>query len=115
MAFVYRDPFAELQGELERMLAGAFGPAGGGLYPPVNVFDRGEAYVVFGGSGLAGGTVTLNALGAGGFTLRGFEDNALAGVSVSGAGDVNGDGFADFIVGCDQCPAQPRRNTEHRQ
>ena len=46
MAFVYRDPFAELQGELERMLAGAFGPAGGGLYPPVNVFDRGEAYVV---------------------------------------------------------------------
>jgi HSP20 family protein len=47
MAFVYRDPFAELQGELERMLASAFGPAAGvGLYPPVNVFDRGDGYVV---------------------------------------------------------------------
>ena len=34
-----------------------------------------------------------------GATLRGFENSAYAGHSVSGAGDVNGDGFADFIVG----------------
>src|SRR5439155_1589780 len=61
--------------------------------------DRGEAYVVFGGSGLGGTAVTLNALGTSGFTLRGFEDSALAGSSVAGAGDVNGDGFADVIVG----------------
>jgi len=48
MAFVYRDPFSELQGELERMLEGAFGTgvSGFGVYPPVNVFDRGDAYVV---------------------------------------------------------------------
>ena len=49
MAFVYRDPFEVLQTELERMVDAAFGPvgrAGGGLYPPVNVFDQGEAYVV---------------------------------------------------------------------
>src|SRR5439155_11839481 len=60
---------------------------------------RCEPYVVFGGSTPAGTTVTLNALGTGGFTLRGFENIALAGGSVSGAGDVNGDGFADLLVG----------------
>jgi hypothetical protein len=63
--------------------------------------DRGEAYVVFGGSGLGGGTLSLNALGSRGFTLRGFEDGAWAGFSVSGAGDVNGDGFDDLLVGAD--------------
>jgi HSP20 family protein len=49
MALVYCDPFEVLQRELERMVDAAFGPvgrAGGGLYPPVNVFDRGDAYVV---------------------------------------------------------------------
>src|SRR5439155_24880968 len=61
--------------------------------------DRGEAYVVYGGSNRAGTTVTLNALGSGGFTLRGFENRADAGLSVAGAGDVNGDGFADLVVG----------------
>jgi hypothetical protein len=61
--------------------------------------DRGEAYVVFGAANRAGTTLTLNALGAAGLTLRGFEDNALAGKSVSGAGDVNGDGLVDIILG----------------
>jgi HSP20 family protein len=47
MAFVYRDPFVELQRELEHMLGAAFGGVGGtGLYPPVNVFDAGEEFVV---------------------------------------------------------------------
>src|SRR5438046_2526522 len=47
MALVYRDPFEQLQAELERMLDAAFGPAGPSrLYPPVNVFDAGDAYVV---------------------------------------------------------------------
>src|SRR5207247_561797 len=61
--------------------------------------DRGEAYVVFGGPNLGGTIPVLNALGTGGFTLSGFEDSALAGSSVAGAGDVNADGFADLIVG----------------
>jgi HSP20 family protein len=48
MAFVYRDPFEELQRELESMLGATFAPAAQspGLAPPVNVFDAGEAYVV---------------------------------------------------------------------
>ena len=48
MAFVYRDPFEVLQHELERMVDAAFSPIGrtASLYPPVNVFDRSDAYVV---------------------------------------------------------------------
>jgi HSP20 family protein len=48
MALVYRDPFEELQRELERMSGTAFEPFGycAGVYPPVNVFDHGDTYVV---------------------------------------------------------------------
>jgi len=74
------------------VIVGAANTNGGGT-------DRGEAYVVFGGPNRAGTTVTLNALGTGGFTLRGFENQAYAGESVAGAGDVNGDGFSDLILG----------------
>ena len=48
MAIVFEDPFRQLQEELERMLTTGFGPAGpaGGVYPPVNVFDRSEEFLV---------------------------------------------------------------------
>jgi HSP20 family protein len=46
MAFVYRDPFEVLQGELERMVDAAFGQQTRGIYPLVNVFDQGEGFVV---------------------------------------------------------------------
>jgi HSP20 family protein len=47
MASPYRDPFEQLQRELDRMLESAFSAAGGGgLYPAVNVFDTGDAYVI---------------------------------------------------------------------
>jgi len=47
MALVYLDPFEQLQTELDRMLDAAFGQAGPSrLYPSVNVFDVGDAYVV---------------------------------------------------------------------
>jgi HSP20 family protein len=48
MALVYRDPFEQLQHELERMLDTAFGAVGptAGVYPPVNVFDGGDDFVV---------------------------------------------------------------------
>lgn len=61
--------------------------------------DRGEAYVIYGGNTLAGTTITLNSLANWGFTLRGFENGAKAGVSVAGAGSVNGDWYDDVIVG----------------
>jgi len=66
-------------------------------------FNRGGAYVVFGSAtlGQATGSVELSAIlnGNGGFHIRGnyFGDNN--GWSVAGAGDVNGDGLADLVVG----------------
>jgi HSP20 family protein len=45
MALAYRDPFEQLQAELDRMVNAAFGTPTG-LYPLVNVFDGGDAFVV---------------------------------------------------------------------
>jgi hypothetical protein len=60
----------------------------------------GAAYVVFGKA--TAETVLLadldGALG-GGFAIRGANIGDAVGLSVSGAGDVNGDGLADVIVG----------------
>ena len=63
--------------------------------------NAGEAYVVFGGpEGIPTRVVDLTELAAGdGFIIQGDAPGDLAGYSVSGAGDVNGDGFADLIVG----------------
>ena len=61
---------------------------------------QGASYVVFGKTD--GGTVNLADVQAGlggGFVISGQSNNAAVGYSVSSAGDVNGDGLADVIVG----------------
>jgi parallel beta-helix repeat protein len=55
--------------------------------------DRGRAYVFFGSSG-----DPINA-GSADVILTGEADNHFFGFSVSGAGDVNSDGFDDILVG----------------
>ena len=61
--------------------------------------DTGEAYVVFGKASNPR-VVDLTSLGAAdGFIIQGDVEDDQAGYSVSGAGDVNGDGFADLLVG----------------
>jgi hypothetical protein len=64
--------------------------------------DReGESYVVFGKASWAG-TPSLDLAtldGTNGFRLIGIDAEDESGLSVSSAGDVNGDGFADLIVG----------------
>jgi HSP20 family protein len=41
MALAYRDPFEQLQAEVERMFEWT-----GAVYPPVDVFDAGDAFVL---------------------------------------------------------------------
>lgn len=62
--------------------------------------ERGAAYVVFGHAGPFSATFSLADLnGANGFRITGSANNNHLGTSVSGAGDVNGDGFDDVVIG----------------
>ncbi|MGF1522101.1 MAG: hypothetical protein ACFBSF_07260 [Leptolyngbyaceae cyanobacterium] len=60
-----------------------------------------QSYVVFGNSDVSGGGIweiaDLNSTN--GFVFSGTEANDRLGFSVSGAGDINGDGFDDLILG----------------
>ena len=73
-------------------------------------FNSGEAYVVFGKAGGFGTANTANGnprqvidltslSAAEGFIIQGDAENDQAGYSVSNAGDINGDGYDDIIVG----------------
>jgi len=60
----------------------------------------GSSYVLFGAAGGFGAAVNLSTLnGTTGFRLDGPAAGDLSGISAASAGDVNGDGFADLIIG----------------
>ncbi|MEL7027685.1 MAG: cadherin-like domain-containing protein, partial [Pseudomonadota bacterium] len=62
--------------------------------------DAGAAYVVFGGSGGFPDALDLSTLnGVNGFRIDGTSDGDNLGISVSGAGDLNADGYDDVVVG----------------
>ncbi len=62
----------------------------------------GESYVVFGRDAGFDASLELSALdGSNGFVLNGIDTDDRSGVSVSGAGDINGDGIDDLIIGAD--------------
>ncbi len=61
---------------------------------------KGAGFVVFGRAGGLGAMVDLAALnGSNGFKIGGKDASDTAGWSVSGAGDINGDGLDDLIIG----------------
>ena len=63
-------------------------------------FRNGQSYVVFGNSGGWASRLDLTTLdGSNGFVINGLDGNDYSGSSVSSAGDVNGDGFDDLIIG----------------
>jgi VCBS repeat-containing protein len=78
---------------IDDLIIGARSSGTGGAY-------SGASYVVFGKTGGWASTIDLSTLdGATGFRLDGAAGNDRAGNSVSSAGDVNGDGYDDLIVG----------------
>ena len=65
-----------------------------------NGSNSGSSYVLFGRAGVGGAAVDLSTLdGTTGFRLDGVSTDDTSGFSVSNAGDVNGDGFDDLIIG----------------
>ena len=60
----------------------------------------GKSYVVFGAAGAIAPAIALSALNGGnGFRFEGGFEDEYSGTSVAGAGDFNGDGIDDVIVG----------------
>ncbi|MGE0574738.1 MAG: DUF4114 domain-containing protein [Reyranella sp.] len=63
----------------------------------------GTSYVVFGKASGFAASLDLSSLdGSNGFRLPGGSDNEASGWSVASAGDVNGDGLADIVIGAPQ-------------
>ncbi|EDM25703.1 Integrins alpha chain [Lentisphaera araneosa HTCC2155] len=69
----------------------------GAAYSSVGEVYAGAAYVVFGGDTLS--DTSLDLLGSSGLTILGNTTGDFFGIDVSGAGDINGDGYDDIVVG----------------
>jgi len=79
---------------LDDLIVGAPYADGSGTY------SSGASYIVFGRVGAFAATLNVSTLnGADGFRLQGTSTADFSGYSVCAAGDVNGDGFDDMIVG----------------
>ncbi len=60
----------------------------------------GASYVVFGSTTGFGSTFDVENLdGSNGFVIYGNQEDDSSGFSVSGGGDINGDGFGDLLIG----------------
>ncbi|NRB18318.1 MAG: FG-GAP repeat protein [Rhodobacteraceae bacterium] len=78
---------------------------------PDGKHNAGETYVIFGTNDGFEASFDLSALdGTNGFVINGIEVLDVSGVSVSAAGDVNGDGIGDLIIGANF--ADPDGNDE---
>ncbi|MBX9258234.1 FG-GAP repeat protein [Desmonostoc muscorum CCALA 125] len=79
---------------IDDLIIGASGADSNGQY------SVGESYVVFGSSSGFGASLNLSSLnGSNGFVINGIDAEDFSGISVSSAGDINGDGIDDLIIG----------------
>ena len=75
----------------------------GAPYADPNGSNSGQSYVVFGSRSGFAADFTPSALnGSNGFIINGIAANDLSGRSVSRAGDVNGDGIDDLVIGAER-------------
>ncbi|MGJ5630251.1 hypothetical protein [Nostoc sp. CALU 1950] len=73
---------------------------GAPLADPNGQSGAGESYVVFGSNSGFNAQLNLSTLdGSNGFVINGIAESDISGASVSSAGDINGDGFDDLIIG----------------
>ncbi|HXH55156.1 MAG TPA: integrin alpha [Gammaproteobacteria bacterium] len=76
-----------------------------GAYPasPRNLSQAGSIYLIFGHGGTWNSSLALGSLnGTNGVVINGVATNDRSGYSVASAGDVNGDGFDDVLIGAYQ-------------
>ncbi|MFN5195554.1 MAG: beta strand repeat-containing protein [Cyanobacteriota bacterium] len=78
---------------LADLLIGAYGS------DPVAGNQAGRSYVIFGKATTAAVDLSAIANGSGGFAINGQAADDASGASVARAGDVNGDGLADLLIG----------------
>ena len=65
-----------------------------------NGSNSGTSYVVFGADAGLSSPLNLSTLdGSNGLAINGVDESDYSGFSVSGAGDINGDGVDDFLIG----------------
>lgn len=75
--------------------------------------NAGISYVIFGQKNVFG-NINLTGLNAStGFSILGDIANTYSGYSVAGAGDVNGDGISDFLIGAPNQVNSDRNNAQN--
>ena len=85
---------------IDDLVIGALGADQPGANPYASAYNAGESYVVFGSAAPFPAALNLSALnGTNGFIINGIGASDYSGASVSAAGDINGDGIDDLIIG----------------
>ena len=75
----------------------------GAMFVDTNGENSGRSYIIFGTSATQSSPFNLGSLdGRNGFVIDGAEEGDRAGASVSSAGDINGDGMDDLIIGASE-------------
>ena len=87
---------------IDDIIIGAYGAGPNGGF-------SGESYVVFGSTSGFTASLELSTLnGSNGFVLNGIASSDQSGFAVAGAGDFNGDGIDDIIIGAPNSPNATR-------
>ena len=88
------------------------GNSAGDTQDEINDDNRGQSFVIFGTANGFDATLEVAELdGNNGFAIDGITDNDYSGKTVSGAGDVNGDGLDDLIVSSNNTSSYYQNNT----